>query len=255
MPRSPPLAGFSHQAESLCVPNWVVPRPNTPKISASLRHCSRFLENRAGDLVRLHCVTGMLREIPSILATVLSVRISLAPPGPLAHPFSDPSYSSLKAPDLACRAVDLWTPKRRLRMRLRSLSHIFSRPLYSCAELRFREPLQILSLSNILIRSIWNLTRLTKSVGHKSLIGCSSPSRPTTHFDVRRDLRSATTRAELAGLFARALFLQWSLRASGDVSAPLSLSTKLRFSEKETLFRRDAVRISFSEKLKTLRRT
>jgi hypothetical protein len=81
LPRRPPLAGFSHQAESLCVPNRVVPRDNTPKISASLRHCSRFLENRAGDLVRLHCVTGMLREIPSILAIVLSVRISLAPPG------------------------------------------------------------------------------------------------------------------------------------------------------------------------------
>ena len=41
-PRSPTLAGFSHQAESLCVPNWMVPRPNTPKISACLRHCSRF---------------------------------------------------------------------------------------------------------------------------------------------------------------------------------------------------------------------
>ena len=80
LPRSPPLAGFSHQAESLCVPIWMVPRPNTPKISACLRHCSRFLENRAGDLVRLHCVTGMLREILSILAIVLSVRISLPPP-------------------------------------------------------------------------------------------------------------------------------------------------------------------------------
>jgi hypothetical protein len=79
---------------------------------------------------------------------------------PLAHPFSDRSYSSLKVPDLACQAVDLWTPKRRPGMRLLSLSHIFSGPLYSCTELRFREPLQILSLSNVLIRSIWNLTRL-----------------------------------------------------------------------------------------------
>jgi hypothetical protein len=56
--KSVPLAGFLRQAESLCVPNSMVPRPNMPKISAYQRHCSRFLENRSGDLVRLHCVTG-----------------------------------------------------------------------------------------------------------------------------------------------------------------------------------------------------
>jgi hypothetical protein len=56
--KSAPLAGFLRQAESLCVPNSMIPRPNMPKISAYRRHCSRFLENRRGDLVRLHCVTG-----------------------------------------------------------------------------------------------------------------------------------------------------------------------------------------------------
>jgi hypothetical protein len=55
--KSAPLAGFLRQAESLCVPNSMISRPNVPKISAYCRHCSRFLENRRGDLVRLHCVT------------------------------------------------------------------------------------------------------------------------------------------------------------------------------------------------------
>jgi hypothetical protein len=57
--KSAPLAGFLRQAESLCVPNSMIARPNMPKISAYCRHCSRFLENRRGDLVRLHCVTEL----------------------------------------------------------------------------------------------------------------------------------------------------------------------------------------------------
>jgi len=56
--KSAPSAGFLRQAESLCVPNSIIPRPNMPKISAYHRYCSRFLENRRGDLVRLHCATG-----------------------------------------------------------------------------------------------------------------------------------------------------------------------------------------------------
>ena len=57
LPKSPLLAGFLRQAESLCIPNSMISWPNMPKISAYRRHCSRFLENRRGDLVRLHCVT------------------------------------------------------------------------------------------------------------------------------------------------------------------------------------------------------
>jgi hypothetical protein len=42
--KSAPLAGFLRQAESLCVPNLMIPRPNMLKISANRRHCSRFLK-------------------------------------------------------------------------------------------------------------------------------------------------------------------------------------------------------------------
>jgi hypothetical protein len=40
--KSAPSAGFLRQAESLCVPNSMIPRPNMPKISAYHRHCSPF---------------------------------------------------------------------------------------------------------------------------------------------------------------------------------------------------------------------
>ena len=48
--------------------------------------------------------------------------------------------------------------------------------------------------------------------------------------------RSATIRAQLAWLCAQDLSLQYSLGTAGDLSAPLSLSTKFRFPEKETRF-------------------
>ena len=56
---SPPLAGFLRQAKSLCVPTLVIHPPTVAKISAHLRYCSRFSENRVGDWARSHCVTGL----------------------------------------------------------------------------------------------------------------------------------------------------------------------------------------------------
>ena len=55
---SPPFASFLREAECLCVPNLKIHRRTVPKISARLRQYPRFLENRAGDWARSHCVTG-----------------------------------------------------------------------------------------------------------------------------------------------------------------------------------------------------
>jgi hypothetical protein len=74
----------------------------------------------------------------------------------------------LGAQDLACRALDLWTPNRGSRAKLLSLGHIFSGALYFCTELRFREPLQILALSSVLIRS------LSKVIGKSKIHGLDS---------------------------------------------------------------------------------
>src|ERR1700690_3111559 len=71
---SPPLAGFLPQAESLCVPNLIFNLVTVQKVSADIRRCGRFLEKRAGDWVRLHCVTALP------VKTVLSVRIPPPPP-------------------------------------------------------------------------------------------------------------------------------------------------------------------------------
>ena len=61
------LAGFLPLAASLCVPNLIFFRPTVPKVSAHLRHYSRFLEKRVGDWVRLHCVTGLAVDVGGIL--------------------------------------------------------------------------------------------------------------------------------------------------------------------------------------------
>jgi hypothetical protein len=57
----------------LCVPTLMILPPTMPKISAHLRHYSRFPENRAGDRARPHCVTG------KPVKTVTSVRIRQLP--------------------------------------------------------------------------------------------------------------------------------------------------------------------------------
>jgi hypothetical protein len=54
----PPLAGFLPEAKSLRVPNLMFNLVTVPKVSVYLRRSGRFLEKRAGDWFRLHCVTA-----------------------------------------------------------------------------------------------------------------------------------------------------------------------------------------------------
>lgn len=55
---SPALAVFLPLVMGLLIPNLAFIRSAVLKISAHLQHCGRFLEQRAGDWVRLQCVMG-----------------------------------------------------------------------------------------------------------------------------------------------------------------------------------------------------
>jgi hypothetical protein len=63
---SPPFAGLLLLGRGLYVPNLKSLRPVVSKISAHFRHYGRFLEKRAGDLVRF-----ALRDRPGSQSRIL----------------------------------------------------------------------------------------------------------------------------------------------------------------------------------------
>ena len=91
---SPPLAGFLRQAKCLCVPTLIIYPPTVPKISAHLRHYSRFLENSAGDWVRSHCVTGWQSRLLSLIG--IRSHIDSPIPGLSRINFVAPSEAHIK---------------------------------------------------------------------------------------------------------------------------------------------------------------